>query len=128
MRLQDVHIEVPLMSGLTQLGISEHRECCGRPLALYHRSEYLFSRESNFRYIRNSSTIQENLYMRNIFQLRYPSRFGIWTFSLLFHCTMALLSHSQVGHEQLPSPTVPLSADVPPSTIWQANLDVFCRS
>ena len=59
---------------------------------------------------------------------RTPSRFGIWTVSLLFHCTMALLCHSKQVNGHLPGPTVLLSADVLPSVIWQGNLTVFGRS
>ena len=94
---------------------------------LYHRRAYF--RVSQILAIFAIRPQFAKIYTREIFVSRvYPSRFGSWKFSLLFHCTMALLRHSKRVNGHLTGPTVPLSADVPPSAIQQAKLDVFCRS
>ena len=90
-------------------------------LTRYHRHSYFCMSQIFFTLFAICSQFSK-ICTHEIFVSRvYPSRFGNWTFSLLFHYTMALLHHSKWVNGHLPGPTVPLSADVPPSTIQQAN-------
>ena len=83
----------------------------------YHRRTY-FRASQFFCYIRNLSTIRKKIvYMQYLSVACTPSRFETWTFTLLSHCTMALLCHSKRVNGHLPDPIVSLSADVPPSAI-----------
>ncbi len=83
---------------------------------------YFFSRETNFRFFsRFISHPRKFVHAKKKIVMRVPQIGGLWTFSLLLldYGTAVLLQAAVNGH--LPDPAGPLSADIPPPVIRQAN-------